>query len=181
MNDSLTNIIDDLRVLQAPRPLTAREWAMIAAGVLVLAGIWLWRRARSRRARPLTPAEIQAVQEDALAELEKLKPLIQAATSRAYAIGASGVVRRYLERRFGIRAPRRSTEEFLHEAQQSEKLDQRHRGHLGKFLAGCDFLKFARGHAEVDELEMLHQAAKTFVSETQRNAVPNQNEPVANS
>ena len=168
MNESLTNIIDDLRVLQAPRPLTAREWALVAAGLALVAALWAWRRARSRRPRPLTPAEVLAVQEDALTELEKLRALIQPATSRDYAIGASGVVRRYIERRFGIRAPRRSTEEFLSEAQKSGSLDERHRGHLAKFLACCDFLKFARGHAEVPELQMLHDAATTFVSQTQR-------------
>ena len=170
MNPSLTNIIDDLRVLQAPRPLMAGQWALIAAGMLLLLGLWGWWRGRARRPRPLTPAEVQAVQEDALAELEKLRPLIQAATSRDYAIGASGVVRRYIERRFGIRAPRRSTEEFLLEAQHSPSLDERHRRGLGPFLAGCDFLKFARARAEVPELELLHQAAVAFVSETREPA-----------
>jgi hypothetical protein len=172
---ALTNIIDDLRMLEAPQPLTARDWALIAAGFLLLLGILLWRRARARRERLPTPAEVQAAQEDALAELEKLRPLIQVATSRQYAIGASGVVRRYIERRFGIRAPKRSTEEFLLEAQSSQRLDGRHRTNLAGFLAGCDFLKFARALAEVPELEQLHRAAVLVISETQKEAAPTPN------
>lgn len=167
MNHSLTNIIDDLRVLQAPRPLTPIEWLLIAAGLLLVLALWTWCRAASKRTKPLTAAEAQAVQEDALAALEKLRPLLQTASSREYAIQVSGVVRRYLERRFGLRAPRRSTEEFLLEASHSQKLGEPHRAALAEFLAACDFLKFARAYAELPELNQMHESAARFISETQ--------------
>ena len=110
---------------------------------------------------------VEAATEDALAELEKLRALISIENSRLFAIQVSGVVRRYIERRFGIVAPRRSTEEFLVEAQCSPQLGERYQKHLSEFLAGCDFLKFARASAEVPELEQIHSAAVRFVADTQ--------------
>lgn len=171
MNGSATNLIDDLRLLEAPRPLALVWWIVIAVGVLGLIGLVLWRRAAARRPQP-SAAMIEKATEDALAELEKLRKLISVENSRLYAIQVSGVVRRYIERRFGIRAPHRSTEEFLVEAQNSPLLGERFQPRLREFLAGCDFLKFARAHAEVVELEAMHSAAARFVAETQPAAAP---------
>jgi len=103
---------------------------------------------------------------DALAELEKARALMLPETSRPYGIEVSGVIRRYVERRFGLVAPRRSTEEFLVEASASAKLEPAHRQLLADFLGTCDFLKFARARAELTELEAQHKAAVRFVTET---------------
>ena len=163
MNDSATNLIDDLRLLEAPRPLLWL-WALVPALVLLF-GFFLWRRSRRRATAP-SPAVIAAAREDALAELKRLRPLISVENSRRYAIEVSQVIRRYIERRFGIQAPRRSTEEFLAEAQGSPTLNTHCKEGLRAFLSGCDFLKFARATAEVPELEQIHSAAEFFVVET---------------
>lgn len=166
MNTSATNIVDDLRLLAAP------AWGLclgLAAAFLILAGLaaWVWwRRKHARPAAVLSARQVEEAREDALAELEKLRPLMAPGTSRDYAIGASGVVRRYIERRFAIHAPRRSTEEFLEEARLSPLLDEAQRRRLQVFLAGCDFLKFARASADLSELQALHGAAVQFVKET---------------
>ena len=167
MNPSPTNLIDDLRLLQAPRPLGWLWW--VAAGLVVvgLVAFVIWRRAKARKGVVVTPEMIAEAQEDALAELEKLRGMISVKNSRPYAIAVSGVVRRYIERRFGIRAPKRSTEEFLIEAKGSALLDERHQRNLGHFLGCCDFLKFAKATAEVPELNELHEAAVRFVKDTQ--------------
>ncbi len=167
MNTAPTNLIDDLRLLQASHPLGLVEWLVIVLVVVGVACLIIWHRGRARRQQPLTQAAIQEAQEDALAELQKLRSMIAVKNSRPYAIEVSGVVRRYIERRFGIRAPRRSTEEFLLEAKESSRLDQGHQRNLGKFLAACDFLKFARAFGEIPELEEIHQAAVRFVMDTQ--------------
>ena len=164
--NSPTNLIEDLRLLEAPQPLALVWWIAITVAVLSAVGFVLWRRARARRTQP-TPAQIEAATEDALAELKKLRSLIAAENSRLYAIEVSGVARRYIERRFGILAPRRSTEEFLIEAQRSPQLDTHYQKPLREFLAACDFLKFARAHAEVPELEQMHAAVVQFVEDTQ--------------
>jgi len=162
--NTATNLIDDLRILEAPRPWY--HWGILAA-VLVLAGLLFWfLRMRSAGEEKLSGVRSAHAHEDALAALEQARTLLSAATSRAYAMEVSGIVRRYIENRFGILAPRRSTEEFLEEAKASPKLEAKYQLLLADFLKSCDFLKFARGMAEGPELETLHASAVRFVSET---------------
>lgn len=161
-----TNILDDLRLLEAPSPFAVWNGLAVFFAVVLAAGLILWFRQWARSRPQPAAASAETAQEDALAELEKLRALITVQNSRIYAIGVSGVVRRYIERRFGLVAPRRSTEEFLMEAQASVKLDERHRRHLAEFLGACDFLKFARAFAELQELDQIHQTAARFIADT---------------
>jgi hypothetical protein len=162
--NTATNLIDDLRILEAPRPWY--HWAILATAI-VLAGclFWFLKRRVSRSAQEAGTVALHP-HEDALAALEKARALMSTSNSRAYAMEVSAIVRRYIEHRFGILAPRRSTEEFLQEARVSPKLERKYQLLLEEFLKGCDFLKFARGIAETPELENLHQSAMHFVSQT---------------
>lgn len=158
------DIIDDLRLLE---PFHPGLWLVFIAGVILLIGLVLFLRRRyAARINVLTQAQLLQAQEDALAELTKIRSLIKPGNSLAYGIAVSGIIRRYIERRFGLLAPRRSTEEFLKEAAVSDHLSSDHRSLLDQFLSCCDFLKFARGQADVPELESLQTAATRFVSET---------------
>lgn len=168
MNTS-TNIIDDLRFLE-PWRTPPWLWALIALVVIVGLALMIRRRNAARRAAQGAHVAAHA-HEDALAELEKARALMSPENSRPYGIAVSGIVRHYIERRFSIVAPRRSTEEFLIEAGSSEKLEPAHRKLLAEFLGTCDFLKFARARAELAELEAQHQAAVRFVTETRVVAV----------
>ena len=163
--NTATNIIDDLRLLEPwhmPPP-----WVWVLLAVVIVGGIVLLIRRRNAARRAAQGAQVaEHAHEDALAELEKARGLMSPENSRPYGIEVSGIVRRYIERRFGIVAPRRSTEEFLIEAAASAKLDPAHRQWLAEFLGSCDFLKFARARAELTELEAQHQAAVRFVTET---------------
>ena len=86
--------------------------------------------------------------------------------ARPYAIESSAIIRRYIEVRFDLAAPKRSTEEFLAEAQQSPNLAPEYQTLLADFLQCCDLLKFARTLADRNELVQLHDAAIRFVKET---------------
>jgi hypothetical protein len=162
--NNATNIIDDLRFLE---PWKAPPiWVWVALALLIVGVVMLIRR-RSAARRAAQGAKVAAhAHEDALAELEKARALMSPENSRPYGIKVSGIVRHYIERRFDIVAPRRSTEEFLLEATASAKLAPVHRPLLAEFLGSCDFLKFARARAELAELEAQHQAAVRFVTET---------------
>ena len=163
MNNA-TNIIDDLRFLEPWQAPPAWVWVLLA--VVVIGGVAFFIRRRNA-ARLAAQGQVAAhAHEDALAELEKARALLSPENSRPYGIEVSAIVRRYIERRFGIVAPRRSTEEFLVEASASAKLEPAHRKLLADFLGTCDFLKFARARADLAELEAQHQAAVRFVTET---------------
>jgi hypothetical protein len=159
-----TNIIDDLRFLE---PWTAPPlwvWVLLAA---LFVGVVILIRRRNAARRAAQGAKVAAhAHEDALAELEKARALMSPDNSRPYGISVSGIVRHYIERRFSIVAPRRSTEEFLIEAAASANLEPGYRKLLAEFLGSCDFLKFARARGERVELEAQHQAAVRFVTET---------------
>jgi hypothetical protein len=159
-------LIDDLRLLEPPEPFRIHVWQILAA-LVVLAGVWWFVRMRRRTlgARMQARAMEQA-HDDALAELERLFALIDREESRPYAMESSAIIRRYIETRFELSAPRRSTEEFLTEAQSSPKLQAAHQSLLGEFLRICDLLKFARTLADRSELKELHEAAVRFVKET---------------
>jgi len=159
-------LIDDLRLLEPPEPFRVNPW-MVAGILLAIIAIWWlahWRR-RTQGVREEANA-MRKAQEDALAELERLFALIDREESRPYAQESSGIIRRYIEARFNLNAPRQSTEEFLEEVQQSPRLTPNHQDLLGEFLRVCDLLKFARTFANRDELKALHQAAVNFVKET---------------
>jgi len=102
----------------------------------------------------------------------------------------SDTIRTYLEERFDLRAPERTTEEFLFELQSSMALLPPQKETLGDFLARCDLVKFARYEPVQSELEELHRCAERLVNETEppaplapgaHAAGPNEANPVSES
>jgi hypothetical protein len=160
------DLIDDVRLLEPPEPFHFNPWLLGGAAVAL---VLLWWGIRFCRGRAAARAQIRAVEQahaDALAELERLFALVDQEQSRPYAIESSAIIRRYIEARFALSAPRQSTEEFLVAAKHSPKLAPAHQALLGDFLRVCDLLKFARTFANRAELHQLHDAAVRFVKET---------------
>lgn len=112
---------------------------------------------------PLIPPHIIA-----LKELEKIKAmkLDTPELIKAYHIAISGVVRHYIENRFSIHAPERTTEEFLSELTQTNVLSQTFKGLLRDFLKQCDMVKFAKYGPSQEEIENVYNTAKKFIEET---------------
>lgn len=78
----------------------------------------------------------------------------------------SDVIRNYLEERFNLRAPERTTEEFLLEIQGSDALNSNQQAFLTDFLGECDMVKFARFEPTIEELQNLLASASRLVDET---------------
>jgi hypothetical protein len=78
----------------------------------------------------------------------------------------SDLMRRYLELRFRLRAPRQTTAEFLEAMRQAPQLNAGQRSLLRDFLERCDLAKFAR--AEFSDLECTATAsmARTFIDQS---------------
>ena len=94
----------------------------------------------------------------------------------------STILRRYVELRFGLRAPEQTTEEFLVSALATGGLIAAHRDLLEAFLQHCDLVKFARHHPTPSAMEEAFESAKTFVEHTADMhilvTVPQSGEPV---
>jgi hypothetical protein len=141
--------------------------AASAAGLVVLIVILMlmWRR-RRRPVAPAVPPHVLAF--EALRRLVELKLIEQGQIERFF-VGLSGILREYIERRFGVRAPERTTEEFLVEAERSPLLAG-HRVRLREFLVLADQVKFATYQPPEADIQASFDVFKQFVQETATDA-----------
>jgi hypothetical protein len=121
-----------------------------------------WRR----RARRRTAYDIARSQLDRLLT----KPRPSAEEVDAFYVELSGIVRRYLEDRFELRAPELTTEEFMASVRQSPDLSRDHQALLREFLRQADLVKFAGVQPSSEDIEGSISAARRFLEETRENA-----------
>ena len=63
----------------------------------------------------------------------------------------SAIMRYYIEERFGLRAPERTTEEFLAEISNADVFNTGQRNYLKSFLKASDIVKFAKHEPQLQE------------------------------
>ena len=156
------------------KPVTQLErkmlwWPYAVAGALLLAvllGIVLLRRRRIKAVElppPIPPQEI------ALEELRRLVEahLVEQGDFMGFYNAIQGILRRYIEARFDIHAPERTTEEFLAELRGSRSPIGKHQKLLEKFLTHCDLVRFAKHTPEKQEIQATFDACKQFIIENQ--------------
>jgi len=158
---------DALRDIQPPVEIP-NLWLWVVIGVCVLAVlslaasllIYFLMRRKQVPVPPLMPAHVRAKHrlEEALTLLAQPKP---------FCTLVSDTVRFYLEERFTFHAPERTTEEFLHELQNTNLLLPDQKESLGDFLKSCDLVKFARYEPREVELRNLRDSAVRLVEETE--------------
>ncbi len=150
-------------------PDLTRLWPVgltIGLGLIVAAlALFLFRR-RARQYRDPAPViEPHVWARARLGELEGRR-LVEQGKVHEFYVGLSDIVRQYLERRFGLMAPERTTEEFLREARSSSVLADEHKTLLRGFLSAADMVKFALHEPSVSESDGALAAARGFVEET---------------
>src|SRR4029077_9600432 len=91
---------------------------------------------------------------------------------KEYYSALSGIVRAYVERRFGVRAPEMTTEEFLLTTARGGRLQGAYRALLGEFLGQSDLVKFARHVPTLADSERAWASARRFVEETAAGGLP---------
>ena len=145
-------------------------WWPYIVGVGVLVGIGLWLTGRGRGDRILTPPPTAA--EVARVSLSDLRHagLLQRDEVDTFYVRLSGIVRTYIEGRFGLLAPRKTTSEFLHDAGGDAHLKQDQQSQLAAFLQMADLVKFARHLPPVEHGHDALDQAVTFVDETEATA-----------
>jgi hypothetical protein len=123
----------------------------------------LWKKFR-RRQVAAKPAIVIPPHRRAKDRLRNANELLS--DPYAYCSLVSEVVRGYVEERFELHAPDRTTEEFLEEMRSTQALHPNHKALLEDFLSRCDLVKFARFEPTQDELKSLLDAALRFIDET---------------
>jgi hypothetical protein len=137
-------------------------WLLVATAVFV-GGWYLWRKFRKQK-HNVRPAVVVPPHRRAKDRLRNANELLS--DPYAYCSLVSDVVRMYLEERFDLHAPDRTTEEFLEEMRSTSMLHPDHKALLEDFLSRCDLVKFARFEPTQDELKALLEAALRFIDET---------------
>ncbi len=141
-------------------------WALAAVALAALIAGWLWWRRRKRLERDAIPPP--APHEVAYAELAKLlaSGLLEKGEAKLFYLRLSNVLRRYIEGRFGLRAPEQTTEEFLIELRQGQPFGPAHQQLLQSFLEHCDLVKFAELQPSRDEAQATVAVCRRFIDET---------------
>ena len=94
------------------------------------------------------------------------KKLIEAGKIKEFYEGISDILRHYIEHRFDLRAPERTTEEFLSEIQFSTLLSMADKESLGEFLTHCDMVKFAKFSPTTEQIQTTFDLVKKFIEKT---------------
>lgn len=149
------------------RPVS-RWWVagvIAVCALLVLAGILLSRKKAQESASLMSLTPWQSASK----AIHDLRDGVQRGVlSPEVSIGSlTDVVRRYLEKRFSLRAEHQTTHEFLAELERPDSpLAEQHRRFLKDFLASADMIKFARMSADKTQFEHAAVRAETLVDET---------------
>ncbi len=141
-------------------------WKLVAGGVLgaavlMAAGFWFLRWLRDRE----PPRVVIPAHRWALDELDRLASatLIERGEFHEFYFRLSGIVRGYIERRFGVLAPEMTTEEFTEYLRTDLVLAEPYRRAMGPFLEACDLVKFARHVPGREEADGALASARDFV------------------
>lgn len=163
------------RFVPALDPLNVRKrfweywqfWAGVAALAALLTAIvalYLWLK----RNRPPVVERVAPPWETALARLGALeaRKLHESGQFGAFYVELSAILRHYLEDRFALHAPERTTPEFLAEAAGSGVLSDAQQRMLAMFLRYSDRVKFARHEPTREEAERNFADVRRFVEDT---------------
>jgi len=140
-------------------------WALIPLGMaLIPAG---WFLLRSRRAKELVRI-FRPAHELAYARLRALvaENLVEQGQIKEFYERISGILRHYIEDRFDLHAPERTTEEFLTELRFTEILAAPDKKVLEEFLTHCDLVKFAKHDPTTDQVQRTFDLVKDFIERT---------------
>jgi len=144
----------------------SRPWWYAALGLGVISGAavagFFFLRRRTKAPPPPPPPD--EVAWEALRRLVALDLISKGEIERFYVL-LSSILRQYIEGRFGVRAPERTTQEFLEEASRSPELG-RHRDRLKEFLELSDMVKFARYEPDPPVIQASFDTVKRFIEET---------------
>ena len=150
-----------------PPAKTVALWVVFAlVGVAVLAALLYGLRLLSRRVKEYRMSPI----ERAMAELNRLlhRNLPGKGLYKDFYVELTMVVRRYIERTRGIRAPEQTTQEFLAAATGHPTLTPEVIAQLKTFLESADLVKFAGQEATVEMTDTAVAKAKRYIEDDSR-------------
>jgi len=140
-------------------------WVLSAAGII--AGVVFWLNRRRQQAKELVRI-FKPAHEIAYDRLRTLveQDLVKAGKIKVFYERISDILRHYIEHRFNLRAPERTTEEFLAELTSANVLGKPDQDRLGEFLQHCDLVKFAKYAPTTEQVQKTFDLVKDFIETT---------------
>jgi hypothetical protein len=143
-------------------------WSILGAMVVAVIGVAVYFALKRRKkidahAVLLTPHELAYSELDALAA----EDLIGRGEIKHFYYRISGILRKYIENRFGLRAPEQTTEEFLSGLDKDSFFPSGYRSLLRTFLRNCDLVKFAELKPEKEEIGQAFESCRAFIRGTE--------------
>lgn len=169
VNDENAEIHD----IRPPLGIPVNYWRMIlmigslVLGLALLAtAYWLYRK--RKQGQPIFRKELlRPAHEIALEDLQKFleSNLLQDGEYKIFYSGLSDIVRRYIERRFFIKAMEETTTELLTSLTE-EQFPNEQIGLVQEILSACDLVKFAKYAPANSETESTVQLIRNFIERT---------------
>lgn len=162
------DVVDPVELPRARGPVT---WLAAIVSVLVAALLTVVIM-RKRRRRAETEAARIPVDELAIRELERLvaENLTERGEIKKFYQRISGILRTYIENRFGLHAPEQTTEEFLSTIGGAAEFPDRFRSLLDTFMKHCDLVKFAELQPATSDIQRTFDSCKAFIIGTREEA-----------
>ena len=166
MIDSQAPSLDDLRPALPPQELQdhAGNWltwgiAFVVLVVAISAVVAVRRRKTGVSQEPqFTPEELARRELD-----ELIGRRISQTNVKEFFVELTGIVRRYIERSTGVKAPEQTTEEFLREVNSQQLFSVDDNTRLGAFLESADLVKFAGFQPDEEAIKQSTHKAKQFI------------------
>jgi hypothetical protein len=174
VNSLLPEDVKDLKLhdiippLSYPRSYMVWIWGGIGSAMLILmaGGIYFYRKRYMRvdaieirlKAHEIAYNDLKALVEENLIDKGEIKE---------FYLRLSSIIRRYIENRFGLRAPEQTTEEFLKGLESAQGFPDQFKPLLNNFLRHCDLVKFARFEPETKDIQGSFDSCKAFIQGTE--------------
>ena len=142
------------------------EWLLVVM-VIIGIGLGLWLYLRGKRVEKLVRI-FKPAHELAYERLRALvkEDLVAAGRGKEFYERISNILRHYIEHRFSLKAPERTTEEFLAELAYADILEASDKQRLGEFLEHCDLVKFAKHKPTSEQIQKTFDLVKDFIEKT---------------
>jgi len=161
------NAIEDIEsVLEMPQEATLwRLWVLAGTAVVSATAGWLYLRRKQAEELIRIFKSAHEIAYERLRILVK-DDLIKAGRIKEFYERISNILRHYIEHRFDLRAPERTTEESLVELQFTDVLSESDKQSLSEFLKHCDLVKFAKYSPTAKQIQRTFDLVKEFIEKT---------------
>ncbi|MDN3509977.1 MAG: BatD family protein [Candidatus Jettenia sp.] len=169
--ETVTDIKDIIPPIEIPTNYKRfMYWVFVGLGGLFIAGILygFFHKMKKRQTTQEQEYRKRTPHEVAYELLERLlkEDLVGKGLTKEYYYRITDILRHYIEDRFGLLAPERTTEEFLAEMAHTNRLEESHKILIQEFLEHADMVKYAKYGPSNVEVKEAYDRAKRLVDET---------------